>query len=99
MISWAAARPAERTWRSLADTTPTAVVTDFKIVQQLCDGVLLVVRPDHTNRTALRKTIESEAQDKLLGIVINAVDDWFLWKSQQSYSYYYQEIVTEEVHL
>jgi protein-tyrosine kinase len=74
----------------IVDTTPINVVTDFKLVQPLCDAFVLVVRPEHTDRTALKKVLEAEAGNKLLGIVINAYEDWFLWKTQSnSYSYYY----------
>lgn len=74
----------------IVDTTPINVVTDFKLVQPLCDGFILVVRPEHTDRTALKKVLEAEADKKLLGVVINAYEDWLLWRTQSnSYSYYY----------
>jgi capsular exopolysaccharide synthesis family protein len=69
------------------DTTPTAVVADFKLVQQVCDGVLLIVRPDHTDRRALLEALEMEPRDKLLGTVINNFEDWFLWKNDDNYYY------------
>jgi capsular exopolysaccharide synthesis family protein len=72
----------------ILDTTPTAAVTDFKLVEQVCDGVLLVVRPQHTNRAAFLKTLDIQPQSKLLGIVMNDFQDWFLWKTHDSYGYY-----------
>lgn len=70
------------------DTTPMTAVTDFKLVQQICDGVLVVIRPDHTNRAAFSKAMQVQQKEKFLGTVINAVEDWFLWNSNDHYKYY-----------
>ena len=72
----------------LIDTTPVQAVADFKLVQQVCDGVVIVVRPDHTNRQALTRAMEIEKNGKLLGLVVNAYEDWFLWDTSRSYGYY-----------
>ncbi len=73
------------------DTTPMTEVTDFRIVQQVCEGILTVVRPDHTSRAALAKASKVQQIEKALGTVINAVDDWFLWRSSDHYRYYPRE--------
>ena len=70
------------------DTTPAASVADFKIVMQVCDGVLMVVRPEHTDRPAFQRAFELIPEKKLLGAVINAFEDWFLWNKMDS-NYYY----------
>jgi capsular exopolysaccharide synthesis family protein len=72
----------------VVDTTPMTAVTDFKLVQQICDGVLVVVRPDHTNRAIFAKAMEVQQKDKFLGTVVNAVEDWFLWNTNDHYKYY-----------
>jgi Mrp family chromosome partitioning ATPase len=72
----------------IVDTTPAKAVADFQVVQQVCDGVIIVVRPDHTNRQAFLKTFEGGAQDKILGTVINAYEDWLFSKGHDNYSYY-----------
>jgi capsular exopolysaccharide synthesis family protein len=70
------------------DATPIAAVTDFELIQLACDGVVLVVRPDHTNRGACHKALEAVAKEKMIGTVLNCVEEWFLWKPQ-GYGYYY----------
>ncbi|HYZ85192.1 MAG TPA: CpsD/CapB family tyrosine-protein kinase [Bryobacteraceae bacterium] len=70
------------------DTTPITAVADCRIVQEVADGTLLVVRPEHTSRAALVKILQEDVQHKLLGIVVNGCKDWFLWKSLESYGYY-----------
>lgn len=72
------------------DTTPVSAVADFKLVQEVSDGFILVVRPDSTNRTELRKALELEPRQKLLGVVINAFQEWFLYRQPGSYYYYRQ---------
>ena len=72
----------------VVDTTPTSAVADFKLVARICDGVIIVVRPDHTERAAFLKSLEIDPPGKLLGTVINAYKDWFLWKTHETYSYY-----------
>ena len=70
------------------DTTPAASVADFKLVMQVSDGVLMVVRPEHTDRPAFQRAFELIPEKKLLGAVINAFEDWFLWNKVES-NYYY----------
>jgi capsular exopolysaccharide synthesis family protein len=70
------------------DATPIAAVTDFELIQLACDGVVLVVRPDHTNRGACHKALEAVVKEKMIGTVLNCVEEWFLWKPQ-GYGYYY----------
>jgi protein-tyrosine kinase len=67
----------------IIDTTPVTAVTDFKLVQQVADGVLLVVRPDHTRRSALKQALDKEAGAKVLGVVVNSYQENFLWNSRR----------------
>jgi capsular exopolysaccharide synthesis family protein len=74
----------------IIDTTPVAAVADFQLVQQASDGVLLVLRPDHTRRTIFQRALQTVAPNKLLGTVLNAVPDWFLCNTREN-DYYYTE--------
>jgi capsular exopolysaccharide synthesis family protein len=69
------------------DTTPVTAVADFKLVQQVSDGFVLVVRPGHTNRSEFQKALEIEPRQKLLGVVINAFQEWFLYRHPGGYYY------------
>lgn len=69
------------------DAPPVAMVADYELLQLACDGVLLVLRPDHTDRAACMKSLETVTRDKLLGVILNEVEDWWLWKSP-AHGYY-----------
>ncbi len=74
----------------LVDTPPIAAVTDYDLAQAEADGVIFVVRPDHSDRSlclaALRKV---HATGKLTGVLINCAEDWFLYKRYGRYPYPY----------
>lgn len=70
------------------DAPPIAAVADYDLIQAACDGVVVVIRPDHSNRRLCRKALEGVPKEKLLGVVLNQVEDWFLWRAQDSYSHY-----------
>ncbi len=74
------------------DTTPAASVADFKLVMQVSDGILIVVRPDHTDRDSFQRAFELVPEKLLLGAVINAFEDWFLWKKLDANYYYSGEV-------
>jgi capsular exopolysaccharide synthesis family protein len=78
----------------VVDSPPVSAVTDFELIQMAADGTVLVVRPDHTNRSACFKAIEAVPKEKLLGVILNCAKPWFLNKSEgygygYSYSYGY----------
>jgi capsular exopolysaccharide synthesis family protein len=70
---------------AILDSPPVGMVADYDLIQSVCQGVVLVVRPGHTNRKLLQKTIDQMPADRFLGVVVNAVDDWFLWRTQGNY--------------
>ena len=98
------ANPAElldsEQWRSLCatvrerfnfvivDAPPVAAVADYELIQATCDGVIVVVRPDHTDRTLCSQAFELIPEEKTVGVVLNCAYEWFLWKTHGSYYYY-----------
>jgi capsular exopolysaccharide synthesis family protein len=70
---------------TILDSPPVGMVADYDLIQSVCQGILLVVRPGHTNRKLLQKSIDQMPSEKLLGVVVNAVDDWFLWRTNGHY--------------
>jgi capsular exopolysaccharide synthesis family protein len=62
------------------DAPPIATLADYELLQLACDGVVVVVRPDHTERAGCLKALQTIPGNKLLGVVLNAVEDWWLWK-------------------
>ena len=73
------------------DTPPAGLVADYELIQKACDGVIFVVRPDHTNRTLCYKALQIVPAEKLIGVVMNCAEEFFLQKTY-GYSYYsYQQ--------
>jgi capsular exopolysaccharide synthesis family protein len=82
----------------ILDTPPVASVADYELIEAVSDGVVMVVRPDHTTRTTFKKAIATIPPAKLLGLVVNDTQDWFLWtvQSGNSYAYYDALDVTQQ---
>jgi capsular exopolysaccharide synthesis family protein len=72
----------------IIDSPPVAAVADFELIQIAADGTILVVRPEHSKRSACLQAIENIPKDKFLGVMLNCAADWFLSK-RNSYGYGY----------
>jgi capsular exopolysaccharide synthesis family protein len=71
----------------VVDGPPIAGVADYELIQASCDGVIVVVRPDHTDRTLFNRAFDLIPEKKRLGVVLNCAQEWFLWKTHESYYY------------
>lgn len=71
----------------IVDTPPVMAVTDAKILSNIVDGVLFVVRSDVTEKEDAKKAYEllNDGNTRILGAVINDVPK----KEGASYYYYY----------
>ena len=78
----------------VVDSPPVASVADYHLIEASCDGVVLVVRPDHTRRTLTMQAIETVPREKALGVVLNCTKDWFLRKYSH-YDYAYEYLAVE----
>jgi capsular exopolysaccharide synthesis family protein len=82
----------------IVDTPPIAAVADYELIEASADGIVMVARPDHTKRSAFKKAVSSVPPQKLIGMVLNDVKDWFLWKVQSGYPYeYYGPAIPQSV--
>lgn len=72
----------------IVDCPPMDIVADYDLIAAVCDGVLLVLRPDHTDRTLCMSAL-TKARPKLTGVLINAAKGWFLRKEPNRYYYGY----------
>jgi len=70
----------------VVDTPPILPIADSHILSGLADGVVLVVRAQHTRRELLRHALQSFRASNVLGAVLNGVD---LQHSRYSYAYDY----------
>ena len=75
---------------TIMDSPPVGVVADYDLIQAVCDSVILIARPGHTDRRLLQKGVGRMPEDKFLGLVVNCAEDWFLWHPHPHYygSYY-----------
>lgn len=71
---------------TIVDTPPLAAVADCDLIQEFCDGVILVVRADHTNRTLCHQALQALPGKKLTGVIMNGAQEWFLRRSRD-YAY------------
>lgn len=71
----------------IVDAPPILAVTDAKIVSQIVDGTIFVVRSGVTEKEEMKKAKEimlSGGQTRILGAVLNDVP-----KNEETYYYYY----------
>lgn len=59
----------------IIDSPPYLPVADASVVAGLCDGILLVVRASATPSSAARKVCQELQKRKLIGVVLNGVDE------------------------
>ncbi len=71
----------------IVDAPPIGTVAEYELLQLACDGVVLVVRQDHTNRQLWQRALESVPKEKQLGVILNCAKPWLLWKTHGYYFY------------
>lgn len=69
--------------RVILDTPATLGLPDSKIISELCDGLVVVVRAGVTPREDVHATLDVLDSQRLLGVVLNGVDT-----SRDPYGYY-----------
>ncbi|MCA9511589.1 MAG: CpsD/CapB family tyrosine-protein kinase [Myxococcota bacterium] len=74
---------ASRYDRVIFDTPATLGLPDAKIVSELCDGLVMVVRADVTPREDVHAALEVLDRRRVLGLVLNGVD-----QTRERYGYY-----------
>jgi capsular exopolysaccharide synthesis family protein len=72
------------------DAPPVGSVADCDLIQLAADGVLIVLRPDHTKRGSCLKAFESVPKEKLIGVLLNCTKSWPLARhGRYGYGYGY----------
>jgi capsular exopolysaccharide synthesis family protein len=72
----------------IIDSPPVGAVADYELIQAVCDGVILVIRPDFTDRHLCQNALDFVPKVKFLGVLMNCVPDWSPAKYSGS-DYYY----------
>jgi capsular exopolysaccharide synthesis family protein len=71
----------------VVDAPPVGAVAEYELLQVACDGIVLVVRQDHTNRQLWQRALETVPKAKQIGVILNCAKNWFLWKTHGYYYY------------
>lgn len=58
----------------VVDTAPVGLLTDANLLTTMVDGALLVIRASVTPFDAVSRAVESLGRDRVLGVVLNAVE-------------------------
>ena len=74
----------------VVDSPPIGTVADYELLQSVADGVLLVIRPDNTNRRLAIKALEAIPKAKLMGVVLNCVSGWLMGEQDLYGGRYYE---------
>ena len=72
----------------LLDTPPIGLISDAQLLAGLVDGVLLVVAAGSTDYVAVSKTVKALGRERILGVVLNRVEQPI--SSNSHYDDYYQ---------
>jgi len=59
----------------IIDSPPCVPVADASVIAAICDGILLIIRAASTPLSAARKACQELQNRKLIGVVLNAVDE------------------------
>jgi capsular exopolysaccharide synthesis family protein len=68
----------------ILDAPPIGPITDARLLAEMVDGTLFVVRAGHTQYPLVKQSVEALGRDRLLGVVLNGVDEL----PAGEYSYY-----------
>lgn len=71
------------------DSPPVGAVADYDLIQAVCEGVILVIRPDHTDRALCTKALATIPKARLLGVLLNCVPEWSFSRHAGVDYYYY----------
>jgi protein-tyrosine kinase len=66
---------AERFDWVIIDTPPVALLPDAKLLASMADGVLVVIRAGETPYRPIHRALESIGRERILGVVLNHVED------------------------
>lgn len=67
----------------IIDAPPVGTVSDYYHLEALCEGIVVVVRLEHTARSAFSTAMKSIPRQKLLGVIVNNSRHWF-WHQKES---------------
>jgi capsular exopolysaccharide synthesis family protein len=79
---------AERFDWIVLDTPPVGLIPDARLIADLVDGVIFVIAAKSTGYPFVQKAIEEVGRERILGTVLNRVDDEIALPSGYYHQYY-----------
>jgi Mrp family chromosome partitioning ATPase len=73
----------------LIDTPPIELISDAQLLAAQVDGVVLVVGAGSTDHVAVAKTVHTLGRERIIGVVLNRVEEEQLSSSGRHYDDYY----------
>jgi protein-tyrosine kinase len=77
----------------IIDTPPVALLTDAHLLAAVVDAVVLVIQAGQTPLPAINTAIQAVGRDRIIGVVLNRVDDALVYHAYQYYDTYHTEVV------
>jgi Mrp family chromosome partitioning ATPase len=74
----------------ILDTPPVTLLSDTPLLAAMVDAVVMVIDAGSSQYAAVERAIENLGREKVIGVVLNRVDNDAL-KSTQYYDYYYRD--------
>jgi protein-tyrosine kinase len=79
----------EGNWFIIIDSSPIQATVDPKILSDVVDGIVMVVRYRYTREAEFKMALEALPKEKIIGTVLNAVDELPVKKyTYNKYKYY-----------
>lgn len=75
----------------IVDCPPIRTVSEYDLLQAESDGVVVVGRPDHTQLEDFLSALAIVPTTKMVGVILNCVQEWFLHRPYSSYYDYPSE--------
>jgi len=76
-------------WFIIIDTPPIQATVDPKILADVVEGIIMVVRYRYTSESEFKMSLQALPKEKIIGTVLNAVDELPVKKYQyKKYKYY-----------
>jgi capsular exopolysaccharide synthesis family protein len=76
----------------IVDTPPVGLLPDANLLAAMVDGVVLIISAGKTPYKLLERAVEALGRDRILGVVLNRVDQSILKSGYGYYTYYGYEV-------
>jgi capsular exopolysaccharide synthesis family protein len=79
----------------ILDTPPLGIVPETDIIVKSCDGAIVVIRIDCSDRVTVQTVLDTLPKEKQIGVVVNCVDELFSSRNRYYYNSHGQSPVDD----